>query len=117
MVKAFGYLVAVALIGVLLWAASGRQGARASSQDAHDWVTKGAILLDVRTPQEFAAGHLDGAINVPVDRVADRIASVAKPDQPIVVYCRSGARSGAATRALRARGYGQVLDLGPMSAW
>ena len=89
-------------------APSPRQAARAA-------VAAGALLLDVRSAEEFAAGHLPGARNLPVDQVAARIDEV-PTDRPLVVYCRSGRRSASASATLRARGL-EVIDLGPMSAW
>jgi rhodanese-related sulfurtransferase len=78
---------------------------------------QGALLLDVRSTAEFGGGHMDGAVNLPVDQVS-RIASV-EPDheRPIVVYCRSGARSARAAQVLRQSGYSNVHDLGPMQRW
>ncbi|MBX3275247.1 MAG: rhodanese-like domain-containing protein [Sandaracinaceae bacterium] len=78
-------------------------------------VAAGATLLDVRTPREFAAGHPDGAINIPVGDLERRIAEVPS-EHGVVVYCHSGVRSASAARLLRARGY-EVHDLGSMSAW
>lgn len=83
-------------------------------------VARGAPLIDVRTPEEFAAGHVEGAVNIPVDQVGNRLAEiknlVAGTDNPLVIYCRSGNRSAHAARTLRAAGY-EVVDFGPMSAW
>jgi len=89
---------------------------------AHRLVEQGALLLDVRTPQEFAKGHIEGAVNIPHDRVADqieRIGELAGGDKgkPIVVYCRSGRRSGLAKHTLTEHGYGRVTNLGGMSDW
>lgn len=92
-------------------ACSGGQD-RATAQAA---VAKGALLLDVRTPDEFAAGHLDGAVNIPVDDLARRLGEVPR-EREIVVYCRSGRRSAAAAEVLRGRGQA-VIDLGAMSNW
>jgi phage shock protein E len=80
-------------------------------------VADGAVLVDVRSPGEFAAGHLDGARNIPVDQVAVRAREIGPPEQPVVVYCRSGARSAAAARTLKQLGFAQVDDLGAMSNW
>ncbi|HJL14640.1 MAG TPA: rhodanese-like domain-containing protein [Sandaracinaceae bacterium LLY-WYZ-13_1] len=74
-----------------------------------------AILLDVRTPQEFAAGHVEGAINVPVQTLPEAASELAI-DRPVVVYCRSGHRSARAAALLEREGY-EAHDLGPMSAW
>lgn len=83
-------------------------------------VARGAPLIDVRTPQEFEAGHVEGAVNIPVDQVGARLDEikglVAGKGNTLVVYCRSGNRSATAARTLRAAGY-EVVDFGPMSAW
>ncbi|WP_426751875.1 rhodanese-like domain-containing protein [Myxococcus sp. Y35] len=85
--------------------------------EAHRLVNAGALLVDVRTPQEFAASHLPGAVNIPVDALQERLGELGSPEQPVVVYCGSGARSSRAERLLKARGFQQVVNLGPMSAW
>ena len=75
------------------------------------------FVLDVRTPEEFAAGHVPGAVNVPHDRLASRLAEVPK-DKDVVLYCRSGRRSGLAAGVLAAHGYTRVSQLeGDMQAW
>lgn len=95
---------------------SSRSTARAeTSSDARRLVAAGATLLDVRTPGEYAGGHIEGALNVPLDTVASRLAEIPR-DRPVVVYCHSGGRSARAADALRASGY-TVHDLGPMAAW
>jgi rhodanese-related sulfurtransferase len=76
-------------------------------------------VLDVRTASEFAQEHLKGAINVDVSapdfaRQVERLAKKGKlkTDEPVYLYCRSGARSGRATRLLRHQGYGQAYNVG-----
>lgn len=84
-------------------------------------VAEGALLLDVRSPEEFASGHIAGAAHIPIgelDRRLDEVAALAGgKDKPVVVYCRSGARSGRAKAMLLAEGYLQVTNLGSMDAW
>ena len=72
-----------------------------------------AVLLDVRSGEEFASGHLRGARNIPHDRIAGEIASAA-PDKTvkIVLYCRSGRRADTALKTLNSMGYENVLNLG-----
>lgn len=82
--------------------------------EARTMVANGALLLDVRTPAEFSDGHVDGATNIPVQELASRMAEVGPKTRPVVVYCRSGARSATATGMLKSAGY-QVLDVGGMS--
>ncbi len=93
-------------------------GSVASGVDAQAMVKQGALLLDVRTPAEFASGHVAGALNVPVQELEARWASLGVPaDRPIVVYCRSGARSARAKSWLEDHGSKQVVDIGPMPDW
>lgn len=90
-----------------------------SGEAAHQLVQKqGALLLDVRTPEEFAEGHVDGAVNVPVQELEAKLASLpARKDQDVVVYCRSGVRSARASGILKSAGFSRVHDLGAMSNW
>jgi phage shock protein E len=76
---------------------------------------QGARLVDVRTPEEFASGHMAGAVNIPFDALDGRAAAELAPvDAPVVVYCHSGKRSARAAATLKALGFGQVHDLGAM---
>lgn len=88
--------------------------ARVDGAAAREAVGSGAMLVDVRTPEEFEAGHIEGAVNVPVDQVG--ASDVFEGQETIVVYCRSGRRSAAAAQQLAGMGH-DVLDLGPMTAW
>lgn len=110
-------LLAVAALLMVGYLVASRGGGSTSPQDAHQLVQGGARLVDVRTPEEFAAGHLDGAINVPVDELEQRLSELGSKDQALVLYCRSGSRSASATRALQKAGFTRVHDLGAMSNW
>lgn len=75
------------------------------------------FVLDVRSPEEFREGHVPGAVNVPYDQIAARIAEVPK-DKDVVLYCRSGRRAGIAADVLAANGYTRLSHLeGDMPAW
>ena len=75
------------------------------------------FVLDVRRPYEYAEGHVPGAINVPHDQVAARLAEIPK-DKDVVLYCRSGRRAQAAADVLAAHGYKRLAHLeGDMPAW
>lgn len=74
------------------------------------------LLIDVRTPEEFASGHIAGAVNISVESLPDRLNEI-PDDQTIVVYCRSGNRSAAATNILVDAGYSPVYDLGGIQDW
>ncbi len=78
---------------------------------------KNALLVDVRSPGEFAAGHVAGAVNLPLDQLAEN-AACALPDlhQPLLVYCLSGVRSGVAVQWLQQMGYTQAVNGGGVSA-
>lgn len=79
--------------------------------------TGGAILLDVRTPQEYRDGHIPGSKNVPLQTI-DTVASAAEnKDVPLFVYCYSGARSRQASGALQAMGYTNVNNIGGIAAY
>jgi rhodanese-related sulfurtransferase len=75
-------------------------------------VKKGAFLVDVRTPEEFTSGHVDGSINIPLDTVHDNI-EMFKNKSHIVVFCRSGNRSGQAKNILAQQGITNVTNGGP----
>lgn len=72
-------------------------------------------LLDVRSPDEFATGHLRGALNVPVQELNERLAELGARDRPVAIYCRSGRRSAVATQLLRRAGFTSVTDLGGLN--
>lgn len=74
---------------------------------------EGAVLIDVRTRGEFAGGHIAGSLNLPLDELPARIASVAPDkDAPLLLFCASGARSGRAAAFLAGQGYTQVHNGG-----
>ena len=76
-----------------------------------------AILLDVRTPEEYGGGHVPGSRNLPLQQI-EKITSIAeKKDTPLFVYCQSGARSRQAVSLLQRMGYVNVNNIGGMSAY
>lgn len=96
---------------------AGAIAARVDGARARALVEAGAILLDVRSPAEFSSGHIDGAKNIPVQELANRIKEVGAFDAPVVIYCHSGMRSATATAMLSGAGYTELYDLGAMSSW
>lgn len=78
--------------------------------------TPGAVLLDVRTPEEYRDGHIPGSVNVPLGNLGD-VGQVAQKDTPLYVYCRSGARSASAVAALEQEGYDRVRNIGGILSW
>ena len=77
----------------------------------------GAVLLDVRTPQEYREGHIPGSRNIPLQNIGGAAAFLNGRDTPVFTYCHSGARSGQAAGALRRMGYTQVKNIGGIAAW
>ena len=78
----------------------------------------GYIILDVRTPEEFADKHIPGAINIPNETIGtDEIPELPDKDQLILVYCRSGNRSKQASEKLAALGYTNIVEFGGINDW
>lgn len=78
-------------------------------------VNDGAILIDVRSEEEYKLSHLDQAINIPVDVIEEEIGNyVVDKGTPVILYCRSGNRSSNAAQVLLKLGYYKVYDLGAM---
>ena len=78
----------------------------------------GYIILDVRRPDEFAAGHIPGAINVANETIGtDEIPELPNKDQLIMVYCRSGRRSKEAAEKLVKLGYTNIVEFGGILDW
>jgi phage shock protein E len=77
------------------------------------------LIVDVRTPGEFATGHVPGAVNIPYDQMPARVAEIAAhKDGPVVLYCRTGRRSGIAAEVLSERGFKDLgLLRGDMPGW
>lgn len=69
---------------------------------------QGAKIIDVRSRGEFSTGHYKGAINIPLDELSGKIATLGKKGDPIIVYCASGMRSSSAQRMLQAAGFTNV---------
>ncbi len=106
----------VAVIAIALYLVFGR-GREIQGGDARRLVAAGARLIDVRSPEEYAGGHLPGAVNIPIQDLGTRLADVGPRDGELILYCRSGHRSGRAAQLLRANGFTKVHNLGPMTAW
>ncbi|HHF3079222.1 TPA: rhodanese-like domain-containing protein [Vibrio diabolicus] len=85
----------------------------ASERAEQGWqlIEKGAMIVDVRTPQEFSEGHLDNAVNFPLSELDKHFQAVDK-DQAIVLYCRSGNRSGQAYQYLQSQGFTNLHNAG-----
>lgn len=120
-------LIAVAVISgaMLFWplVRRGTGGPHVDTATATQLINReDALVVDVRDAGEFAAGHILGARNVPVDRIGSQGETRSdlgkKKDRPLIVYCDSGARATKAAAALRAQGFSRVVTLsGGLGAW
>ena len=79
--------------------------------------TPGAVLLDVRTPEEYAQGRLPGSRNIPLDEIGRTAELIADRNTPLFVYCHSGARSSRAVAALRRMGCQNVVNIGGIAGY
>lgn len=75
------------------------------------------VLIDVREPNEYQAGHIRQSLNIPLSQLKNRLSEIPK-DQEVLLYCRSGMRSKQAGRMLRKQGFKQLSQLqGGISSW
>ena len=72
--------------------------------DYNHLIKDGAILIDVRTPEEFNSGHINGSTNVPLDKIKSKIKKLENLNKPVIFCCASGVRSGQATSYAKSRG-------------
>ena len=80
---------------------------------ARDYLKNGALVIDVRTVEEFQAGHLTNVINIPLNELKEKLPrQVSDKGKVLLLHCQSGVRSGAAVKKLKAMGYANVYNLG-----
>ena len=116
------YLVIAALTvaGLFIFGFGGGKSSLVSYEELQAKLAKkeNFVLVDVRTPEEFAEGHIAGAVLLPYDEVEQKAAGMLpEKEKAIIVYCRSGRRSAIAADALRGLGYKDVKDFGGISRW
>jgi rhodanese-related sulfurtransferase len=89
------------------------------AQDVVRLMNQGAVVLDVRSAEDYAAGHIRGARSVPATQLANGADSLKRyKDKPVIVYCEQGVSAAGAMRALAQQGFGQVVNLrGGLRAW
>ncbi len=84
----------------------------AAAAPAKDKIKGGALVVDVRTAGEFKGGHVDGALNIPVQELESRLGELKDKQRAIVVYCASGMRSARAAAILKKAGFADVTNAG-----
>lgn len=108
------WLVFLAVVAAMMFF---RRAGQIAPDKARELIKGGAKLIDVRSPAEFASGHISGALNVPMTELGTRVDALGLKDQPLIVYCASGTRSAMARSMLKSRCFTQVFNLGAMSRW
>lgn len=88
------------------------------NKGVEDWLgTEDAILLDVRTVDEYFEGHIKGSLNIPLQDIHSVKNNIPDLDRSIFVHCLSGARSAQATSVLKSMGYTNVTDIGGINSY
>ena len=117
------YLVGAAgLMAIIVLAYELRQRAHSAASISPSEVVRlmnsGAVLVDVRSTNQFKDGHINGARNVPGDQIAEGASALDKlKDKTLITCCDSGTTSGAAARKLMQLGYKEVYNLGGLHSW
>ncbi|QYK02681.1 rhodanese-like domain-containing protein [Shewanella psychrotolerans] len=113
LVKQFNTLIALLFLAVVSLSAPSVAAETDAQTTAWKMINNGALIIDVRTPEEFHQGHLDNAVNIPYESISTEFTKrkIAK-DQPVVVYCRSGRRSSIAQSSLIELGYSNIHNGG-----
>ncbi|MCF8278690.1 MAG: rhodanese-like domain-containing protein [Flavobacteriales bacterium] len=78
-------------------------------------LAKGAMIIDVRTPEEYRSGHIKQSVNIPLNLIPNKVNELKRKNKPIITCCRSGARSGMAADQLRKAGI-EVENGGPWNS-
>lgn len=105
--------VFIALVVLAIWLLGPvmAAGDPEAAKKAWPMIENGALVIDVRSAEEFAGGHLDGAIHIDWDDTDELIAAIGSDKQrPVVFYCRSGNRAGKAINQLRLGGYTNIFN-------
>ena len=79
-------------------------GLSGKSETIKEFIDKGAVIIDVRTPGEFQGGHIKGSKNIPLNTIGNQIDSIKKLNKPVIACCASGMRSAQATSILKNNG-------------
>lgn len=116
------FLIVLALVsgGALVFHTLQRVGAKVTALQATQLINQGkTLVLDVRSAEEFAAGHIRDAKNIPSKELKNRVAELEKfKARPVVIVCNKGLQSNKATSFLRKEGYGEAVALlGGMDGW
>lgn len=110
---AFLFFIATPVVAAEVPVPTAELAAQIAAKDA---LNPAPLVLDVRSPEEFAAGHVPGAVLIPEDQLATRIGELGEPRE-VVVYCRTGRRSGLAEPVLESHGFRVHQLAGSWQSW
>ena len=104
------FLILAVVVAVVIMM---KKTSQISAKDALAHLKNGALVIDVRSPNEFSSGHLPKAINIPLDEIETALPKRVKDkNQILLLHCASGMRSGVAKQKLKGMGYANVFNLG-----
>lgn len=92
------------LICILLTAITVTACGKQKEKELKTLIQEGAVLVDVRTPEEFAGGNVSGSINIPLSELYNHIEQLKEENKPIILFCKSGNRAGKGIKILEANG-------------
>jgi phage shock protein E len=84
----------------------------AANNDYAQMISEGAVILDVRSHGEYVSGHIQGSVNIPVNKLSENLNKLKSKNQPIITCCASGMRSASAKGLLESKGYTKVINGG-----
>jgi phage shock protein E len=118
----FALILALIVVSLILAACGGSAVVETGTilqitpqQYRQNFLSSEHFLVDVRAPEEYAAGHIEGAVNIPLDTISSRLDEF-PTNVPVIAYCRSGNRSAEASQILANAGY-DVFDMGGIIDW
>lgn len=103
--------ILIAFVVIIIFVVIRNQFGGTNNKDLKAEIDQGAFLVDVRTPAEFASGSAKGAVNIPLNSLSQNLSKL-KGKKKIIVFCRSGNRSGQAKRILEQNGFENVINGG-----
>lgn len=107
------WYVLIGVVLVVIFFSVTRVLGNLGAETAHEYLSQGAVVIDVRSKAEFADKSVDGVLNIPLPVLADRIGKAVSDKNTIVLlHCRSGNRSGQGAKILREMGYEKTYNLG-----
>lgn len=115
-IVSIGGVLLLVVGGIFVFSKPDEPGQTLSMQSIRSDIGTTGQLIDVRTPEEYSAGHIDGAGNLSLQSIESGTMPSVEKSEPVYLYCRSGNRSAQAASLLKQAGYTDVHDLGAMTS-